>query len=814
MTAAPHIIGVRHHSPACARLVENRIRSLKPAYVLIEGPADFNDRLDELALPHRLPIAIYSYLAGGAPGYSEVRRGSWSPFVEYSPEWQALSVGRAQGAQLRFIDLPAWHDCFAGTPNRYGDGDGDGRERRADDYERALAAALNVEGRDALWDQLFEDDTDLGALEAGLRTHFEHLRNEDPGSFGNQAREAMMAQWIAWAVAQERGPVLVVCGGYHAPALARLWPGLRQQFSAGGAEPATPPPGLDADAAPGLRYGSFLVPYTFKRLDAFTGYASGMPSPAYYQWLWSNGHEGAARRLLQGVLARLRDKKLPASTADLMAVQVRALGLARLRGHRHPLRSDWLDALAGALVKDALDAPLPWSYRGPIRPGTDPILVHAMDVLAGDQFGRLAPGTPQPPLVHALWAELEAAGLRVTAQPANVELDLLTPQGRLRSQLLHRAALLDLPGFARKGGPQLALSGERKERWTLSQPLEQQAALIEAGAWGATLLDAARARLEERLRHSAGRIDALAEGLNRAAFAGLRGVSQSVLADLQVAVACEQHFEALAPALGMLLSLLRHGQLLGMAGAPVLQVVIEAGVDRALWLLEPPAGVPAAAMEAHIQGFSALRQIAADVVSGQRERRTRQADGSGVDGAEAAPQLAVEVPRMLAVLERKAASAASAPLSRGAALGAAISLRARMEEDPAPAGASALAVLDSLAAPQLGDAVGGLLALARGELLHDGQFVAGLDARVQALDDSDFVIALPALRAAFAWLPTRERGELADQVLGLHQAQHLPRGSLTARRGEWDPEDVAAHRLAERQAVAQLAAWGITWNKP
>ena len=59
----PLILGVRHHSPACARLVAQRIRALKPAHVLIEGPADFNARLDELALPHRLPIAIYSYLS-------------------------------------------------------------------------------------------------------------------------------------------------------------------------------------------------------------------------------------------------------------------------------------------------------------------------------------------------------------------------------------------------------------------------------------------------------------------------------------------------------------------------------------------------------------------------------------------------------------------------------------------------------------------------------------------------------------------------------------------------------------------------------
>ncbi len=73
MPEQPLIIGVRHHSPACARLVKERIERVCPRYVLIEGPADFNHRLDELFLPHQLPIAVYSYCQqqhGGAPGRS------------------------------------------------------------------------------------------------------------------------------------------------------------------------------------------------------------------------------------------------------------------------------------------------------------------------------------------------------------------------------------------------------------------------------------------------------------------------------------------------------------------------------------------------------------------------------------------------------------------------------------------------------------------------------------------------------------------------------------------------------------------------
>ncbi|SDW24633.1 hypothetical protein SAMN05518669_101266 [Variovorax sp. YR634] len=801
----PHIVGVRHHSPACARLVAERIRTLRPAYVLIEGPADFNERLDELYLPHQLPVAIYSYLSG-----DQTHRGSWSPFAEHSPEWQALQVAREVGAAVRFIDLPAWHDAFSRMENRYADVADHEHEERAEAYERALTEKLSVQGRDALWDHLFEDGCDAAELAQRLSTYFDNLRGEDRGSQGNQAREQMMARWIAWAMAQPsqagRAQALVVCGGYHAPALARLWQGLPAEL------PVTPQPSLessDDEEAPGtpdpeatLRFGSYLVPYTFKRLDAFAGYASGMPSPAYYQWVWDHGPEGAAHRALQHVMQRLREKKLPASTANLMAVHLRAQGLARLRGHEKPLRSDWLDALAGALVKDALDAPLPWTYRGAIRPGTDPVLVQAMDVLAGDTVGRLAPGTPQPPLVAAVQAELAAHGIVLRGQ---LKLDLLLDADRAKSRVLHRLSILRLPGVRRTQGPKLAMSGERTELWSLSEPLEQQAALIEAGAWGASLHDAARARLEVDLRQAHGRIGPLADGLNQAAWAGLSALSDALLRELRGAITSEPRFEALGPALSVLHTLLRHGQMLGMADAPVLRVVIESGFDRALWLLEPPAAITPADMQAHLEGHLALRRIVADVLAHAQDN---------AHDAHAPSLLDVEPARALAVWQRKAADTSAAPVSRGAALGATLSLAGRIADARTHSDhgvSEAMQLLHSLPAPVLGDALTGLLALARETLSSEPAFVAGMDRTVQALDNADFVRAMPSLRAAFAWLPPQERGLLADQVLALHDATHLSRRALTAHRaGEAAPEQLAEARRVEDAVLARLAAWGVT----
>src|SRR6185312_15765890 len=108
------------------------------------------------------------------------------------------------------------------------------------------------------------------------------------------------------------------------------------------------------------------------------------------------GPEAAAEAMMFRAVARLREKKQRVSAADAIAASALAQGLAALRGHAALSRVDVLDGLAGALVKDGLDAPLPWSRRGRLLPRTDPLLVEVVQAFSGDRVGRLADGTPRP----------------------------------------------------------------------------------------------------------------------------------------------------------------------------------------------------------------------------------------------------------------------------------------------------------------------------------------------------------------------------------------------------------------------------------
>nr|WP_062331665.1 DUF5682 family protein [Herbidospora sakaeratensis] len=712
MTAT--FIGVRHHSPACARLVADTIIALRPAYVLVEGPADMNPRIGELLLGHDLPIAVYT-------GYrdAERRHGSWAPLCDYSPEWTALTAGRDAGAQLRFIDLPAWHPALAEVRNRYADA-----EARYAEVTERLCAAFAVDNADALWDHLFEIEPADGLAER-LAAYFDLVRGDARPAADDVAREAYMAHWIRAAVADAGDrPVVVVTGGFHRPALVRLaeegdrsWPELPE------------PPG-------GAVVGSYLVPYSFRRLDAFDGYQSGMPSPAYYQHLWESGPREAARRLTEAVTTRLRARRQQVSTADLIAAGATAEGLAAVRGHVCPARADVLDGLASALVSEALETPLPWATGGRIRPGGHPVIVEMVAALSGDRVGRLHPSTPLPPLVHAVADRLRAMGLDGSGE---IRLDLRKDADLERSRLLHRLRVLAIPGVVRDSGPHPAGDPVPAEQWTLTDSDDRMPALIEAGGYGVDPGEAAAALLAERVSGPPADLDVLAGLLFDAALCGVGELTGRVLDDLARAVRAAADLGSLGRTLNVVLAMWRHDGLFHTGGGPAFGTLIAAAVDRALWLAEGVRGGPAPADPRRIEAMAAVRDAL----------------------THAATPLGLDVAAALGVADRVAAFSDAPPDLRGAAFGLGWSLRGTAAADPGRA------VRGTFTPALAGDWLAGLFALAREEVLHTPGMLELLDELVEAMTDDDFLIALPALRQAFAYFPPRERHLIAARLVAL-----------------------------------------------
>lgn len=766
------VIGVRHHSPACARLVKSVLEAVRPQHVLIEGPADFNARIGELALGHQLPIAIFTHYQDQAR-----RHASWTPLCAYSPEWVALETARAIGAEARFCDLPAWHPAFAGRRNRYGDLEGARERARSDRALAALCARTHTDDLDSLWDHLFEQPSDDGELERRLELYFRELRGDAPGGERDEPREALMSRWAAWALhdAARRGDrgVVVVCGGWHAPVIAR------DALVIAAAGPIDPPEIEPVER--GARHGSDLVPYSYRRLDSFAGYDAGMPSPAYHEWVWEHGHEHAADLAVKSVTTRVRARKQPLSTADLIAGRSLSSALAALRGHRVTMRTDVLDGLAGALVKDGLEVAFPWARRGTLSPRTDPILVELVAALSGDRRGVLAAGTPRPPLHADVARELSHHGIEPGPKAQALSLSLREPAGRARSRVLHRLRVLGIPGFHRDRGPDWATDTLLDESWTIAAPLDQEPALIEASQWGATLEGAALARLEASLLEANGRLSALSRILGEAVFVGIAGLEDRVIEAVTRAVAGEPSLGDLGAATTRLLDLTLHGDLFDASHASQLEAVLIAAFDRGLWLLEGIVGPSSPLDEAQVMAVVALRDLlhrGPPEVIAARDR----ADG---------------------VLSRRALDPQSPPSIRGACLGAQWSLE-RLG-DPAASAAHAVQAVKSASLPTtLGDFLAGLFATARSQVLESPELVAAIDRVLTGLADHETMVALPSLRLAFSYFPPRERERIAERVLAIHGADTDQARAMVGRL-EVRPEDVAAG-VAIDHAVSTLVA--------
>jgi hypothetical protein len=801
------VIGVRHHSPACARLVGSTIAALRPAFVLIEGPADMNARIGELLLGHELPVAVFtSYLD------EQRRHGSWAPFCAYSPEWEALRAGRECGAELRFIDLPAWHEAFADRDNRYADA-----ELRYAEAVQRLCTEFGVDNSDALWDHVVE----MGPAEQvgqRLETYFDLIRGDSAAGTSDTAREAYMARWIRAAqVAAGDRPVVAVVGGFHRPALLRLAspacsPATAPSASSASApsSPATAPsapsgsspsspaspiggaagdPGVGDPGEPGwpevpepptgATAGSYLVPYSFRRLDAFGGYQSGMPSPEYYQQLWESGAEQAARYLITAVAARLRRRGQPVSTADLIAARAGAEALARLRGHDCPSRVDVLDGLASALINEALDVPLPWAVRGTVTAGQHPAVVEMTAALSGDRVGRLHPDTPLPPLVHAATAELERYGLDRAGEHTT---DLTDPYGRTVSRVLHRLRVLEIPGFRRDSGPATGIDPVLREQWTVQQHPHRLAALIEAGGYGPTLESAAATRIAQRIDDAGGDLGAIADALFDAALCGVTDHGSDVPDRLERGIAVAGDLAVLGRVLAVTLALWRHDRLLGTAGSAALGVVVAAAARRILWLAEGW----------HAPGAPADRERIAAVVAVRDA--VLHAAGLGVDRT-----AAVEISG------RIAADRAAPPDLRGAFYGLGRSL---LDEDD-PAGLfpePSEAVRGAFTGGAAGDWLAGLFGVAREYVLAPGGILGLLDDLVGGLGTDDFLIALPALRQAFEYFPPRERETIAEELLARRGLGGSGRDLL---RMSVAPQTVAAGLALDEAVEERLARAGL-----
>jgi hypothetical protein len=750
---------VRHHSPTAALMVRELIQQQRPKAVLIEGPSDFNDRLNELDLPHELPIAIYSYVRNP----DDTRRGGYYPFCIYSPEWQAFLAARRTGALVRFIDLPYADLAGDRQINRYADAD-----FRRSAYVKQLCTRLGVDSFDTVWDSFFELDRGM-TPEKYLRLAHQFCGQmrliEGQSRDTDRRREAFMASQIRKMLSEQGGPILVVTGGYHSLALhARL---------NGSTDPnlVDPAEHLPAPLTQGEERGIALTPYSYHRLDSLTGYDAGMPNPGYYHRMWQDRQANkpiAHRKLMFDVARALRDRKQRVSAADLIAAESCASALARIRGHGEVWRTDLLDGLIGALIKDELTAG-----------GTHPLLDAAHEVLRGNARGALAEGAALPPLVRDLQRLLQEADLQPLPAIREITLDLSLEPDRQRSRLLHRLQILGIAGFTRLGGTDFTSRNDLSrlwEKWSMQWNPEFDSSAIEAARYGPTLADAAANRLTEQARALQRSAEQGAILLLRASLADLNAIASTLHAQLEVLVNQDGEFLSVTAALSHLLYLYQFDETMATRGRADVGHILREAFSRGLWLLET------------------LGQMI------DPDGQTVRGVAHLLDAFERCEQtLALDRIEFFTVLNRVVQDRAQGAAIRGAALGALWVLNQSDSQQ-------VQTELKLFADPQhLGDFLTGLFAIAREVVQRERELLLAIDQTLAGYADEDFLAALPSLRLAFTYFTPREKHYMAKHLLeALGIAHTKPLASLSVR-----PEDAARAMARESALFAALKQYGL-----
>jgi hypothetical protein len=339
--------------------------------------------------------------------------------------------------------------------------------------------------------------------------------------------------------------------------------------------------------------------------------------------------------------------------------------------------------------------------------------------------------------------------------------------------------ILTIPGFTRIAGPTTGLDPALDEEWTLRPSDLRAAALIEAGAYGATLPDAAAAALGERVIAAGTNAARLAEVLFDSALCGIAELPEQIIAMIEAGLAGARDLASLGEMLATVLGLWRHGRLLGTARSPQLAAVIDGAVTRVLWLAEGVRGGLAPADPGRLGALAATRDALLHA--------------SAVLGTDRAT--AVDVAR------RISGDPAAPPDLRGAAFGLGWSLG--VVGDPVRA-------LRGAAAPQtFGDWLAGLFALARDEVLAAGdtKVLEVLDELVTAMPEDEFLSGLPALRQAFEYFPPRERETIARRLLERRDLRGSARALL---RTTADPLLIAEARALEASVAALLMREGLS----
>lgn len=775
---------VRHHSPACAWHLERAMERYRPELVLVEGPENANALIPILASPQtRAPVALYYAYRDDAGLLREEESpeelppetcACYYPFLDQSPELAALRLAERLGIPARFMDLP-YGEILAATRA----GAGLRREEVAVSYAgesflspdllwKSVCGKTGTRDFEEFWEKYYESrgfslstEEFVRQVNAWCVLARENTPRREMEEDGCLAREAHMARRIREA-GQSCKKILVVAGGFH------LW-GLLHPEKEPERRPQIP---RDSQTV-------YPVRYSEPAADALSGYASGMPAPAFYRKLWARLHEEGteAAKAWDAVALdtivrcgrRLRARGETVSTYDEQCALQQARGLAALRGKEAPGLYELQDGVLNAFVKG--EASLA---------GCEPLRL-LREINTGNRVGELCRADLVPPLVQDFARQCRKYRLRQdSAERQEVTLEIFSKaRHRAESRFLHQSVFLDCGYAKRERGPDLLGGGGRnliREHWVCRWSAGVETALMEHAVRGSTVAEASAQLLRRRLAETSRAADG-ARLVMQGFLMGLEDTADAMTRRLEELLLTDGDFSSLCEACGAVNTLDAWQEQYGERGGCAYPILLRQCFARILQMLPSMAPTDSRRVEAVEENCQLLYEITAR------------------------PQFADLRASLLEALEELIGREPIHPALHGAALGLLCGGAPEKKELAVRAAAGYLRGTHDqklLAASFLQ----GLFRTARDLLLVDDVQLASVDALLCELGDEEFVALLPQLRLAFSYFTPTETSRLGRQAAALHGVERLDAGSGTV-----SPADYTRWEAIDAWAAQQLAQW-------
>ncbi len=551
-----HIFGIRHHGPGSARSLLNALYDLVPDIVLVEGPPDADELIPLFAHEDMVaPVAMLIYVP------DEPKFAAYYPFAEFSPELQAIRFALEHDIPARFMDLPQRYamrikkDQYESAQNKEDNPEtpSNNEDATPDEHLRSdplgeLAKAAGYPDGERWWEHFVENRKDDGDIFTAVLEAMTALRDEGIASHHplEDKREAYMRKIIRQAEKDGFDRIAVVCGAWHAPALAQM--------------PSQKDDNAILKGMKRIKVEATFTPWTHSRLTMWSGYGAGILSPGWYQHRWQEDTDDISISWMTRVAQLLREEDLDASPAQVIDAVRLADTLAAIRERTMPSLNEFNEAALSVFC---------FGNPAPLK------IIHKK-LIVGETMGEIPDETPMMPLQRDLKREQKRLRLKVTHEPSELKLDLREDSHRQRSYLLHRLSILGITW-----GQKVEVTGKQgtfNEVWELQWRPELTIQLIEKSSWGNTVLDASNqfAKYSAKTLES---LPALTELVNDVLLANLPDAVSYVVHQLQAIAAATGDIKELMHALPALAEVITYGNVRD-TDAEMISTVVEGIVTR------------------------------------------------------------------------------------------------------------------------------------------------------------------------------------------------------------------------------------------